>query len=177
MKATQLLHRQHREIEGILRALETEKGVPAVLLEKLADALVAHMAIEQALFYPALKKVDQQLVFQSLEEHAMAELELERLLDSDLSEPAFRAKVVVLAKMVLRHAEEEERVLFPKAEKALGAESLERLGTEMESMYIEAVEEGHQATLARSMGRLLVDEEINVMSPNFSGRPSTPSFA
>jgi hemerythrin-like domain-containing protein len=177
MKATQLLQKQHREVESIFKAIKSGKGEPMVLLEKLADALVAHMAIEQQLFYPAVKKVDEDLIFESFEEHAVAEVALKRALGCDPMDPTFKAKVTVLEELIQHHVGEEEKSLFPKVEKALGTAALERLGAQMETMFAEAMEEGYEATLTKVIPKTSVDEDVNMLTPNFSGRPSAPSFA
>jgi hemerythrin-like domain-containing protein len=176
MKATQLLKQQHREVEAIFQAIKSGKGDTMVLVEKLADALVAHMAIEQKLFYPAVKKVDEDLIYESFEEHASAEVALRRLLSADPLDPTFKAKVTVLEELIKHHVEEEEQELFPKVDDALG-ERLETLGEELETMFTEAMEEGHEATLRKAPKSSVDEDEVNMLSPNFSGRPSAPSFA
>lgn len=178
MKATQLLMQQHREVEGIFKSIESGKGELAVLVEKLADALVAHMAIEQQLFYPSVQKVDEDLVLESFEEHAAAEVGLKRLLACDPMDRTFKAKVMVLKEMILNHVQEEEKELFPKVERALGDGALEKLGAEMEVMFQEAMEEGHEATLTRKVPKTSVDDALMAAIGQTSwGRPSSPSLA
>jgi hypothetical protein len=58
MKATHLLEKQHRNVEAIFKEMEAGKTDPAPLLEQLCDALAAHMAIEQDIFYPAVRALD-----------------------------------------------------------------------------------------------------------------------
>lgn len=177
MKATDLLKRQHREVEAIFTEIESGKGDVTALCEQLADNLVAHMTIEQQLFYPAVQKVDSDLILEAFEEHAMAEVALKRLLAADVIDPTFKAKVTVLKEMILHHVGEEEKELFPKVEKALGAK-LETLGTEMEAMFKEALEEGHEATLTKRAPETSVDEARIAMSQRgIFGRPSSPSLA
>lgn len=178
MKATELLKKQHREVEGIFKSIESGKGDVTQLLTRLADTLVAHMTIEQELFYPAVQKVDPDLILESFEEHAMAEIGLERLLRADPLDPRFKAKVTVLEELILHHVEEEEKELFPKVEKALGKE-LETLGAEMETMFKESLEVGYEGTLTKTAQKTSVDEAlINQMNQgNIFGRPSSPSLA
>jgi iron-sulfur cluster repair protein YtfE (RIC family) len=178
MKATELLTKQHREVERIFMLIESGNGEVTNLVEQLADALVAHMAIEQQLFYPAVQKIDPDLILESFEAHAMAEVGLKRLIAADLMDPSFKAKVTVLKEMILRHVEEEEEDLFPKVEKTLGKERLEKLGAEMETMFSEALEEGYETTLTRGAPRTSVDDAlIASMRQGLFGRPSSPSFA
>jgi iron-sulfur cluster repair protein YtfE (RIC family) len=177
MKATELLKKQHREVEAIFKAIESGKGDSTQLLQKLADNLVAHMEIEQQLFYPAVQKVDSDLILEAFEEHAMAEVGLKRALAEDPASPSLKAKVSVLKEMILHHVEEEEKELFPKVEKALGKEN-ETLGVEMETMFNEAMEAGHEATLTKRAPQTSVDEVMTQqMQQGILGRPSAPSLA
>lgn len=177
MKATKLLEKQHREVEAIFKAIESGKGDPVELRERLADNLVAHMTIEQELFYPACQKVDADLILESYEEHSMAEVGLKRVLACDPTDPTFKAKVSVLKEMIQHHVEEEEKELFPKVEKALG-DKLETLGAEMETMFAEALEAGYEATLTRTIPKTSVDETmVAQVNTGILGRPSSPSFA
>jgi iron-sulfur cluster repair protein YtfE (RIC family) len=177
MKATELLKKQHREVEGIFKSIESGKGDVSQLLEQLADNLVAHMTIEQELFYPAVQKVDKDLILEAFEEHAIAEIGLKRLLQADPLSPGFKAKVTVLKELILHHVEEEEKELFPKVEKALGKE-LEKLGAEMETMFVESLEVGYEGTLTNTAPKTSVDEALIAnMTPAMFGRPSSPSLA
>src|SRR4051812_45354247 len=108
MKATSLLESQHRHVEALFEKLECGQGAPAVTLETLANYLAAHMAIEQEIFYPAVKAVDVQRVDESYEEHALGELALKRLLGTRSDEPAFKARVTALKELTLQHLLEEE---------------------------------------------------------------------
>ena len=76
MNATSLLEDQHRVIEALLAQLESFSGHPAAILGALANNLGAHMAIEQDLFYPAIAAVDEELINESYEEHALVEVRL-----------------------------------------------------------------------------------------------------
>src|SRR5690349_7059614 len=119
MKATELLEKQHREVEAIFDKIESSRSGSNGLVNDLADKLAGHMAIEQKLFYPAVRSADENLVLESFEEHAIAELALKRLLAVDAKDPTFTAKVTALKELIQHHVEEEEEELFPKVEKAI----------------------------------------------------------
>jgi hemerythrin superfamily protein len=157
MKATSLLKQQHREVESLFQAIESGEGELLERVEDLADALVAHMAIEHELFYPAARDAAEDLVLEAFEEHASAEVALKRLLATDLFDPSFKAKVLVLKELVLHHVEEEEGELFPKVEAALGDDANEELGAEMEALFEEALQEGHEAALGRRVPKTTAD--------------------
>lgn len=174
MKATELLKKQHGEAKAIFKAIESGKGDVTQLLAQLADALVAHMTIEQELFYPAVRKVDEDLIGEAFEEHSMAEVGLKRCLACDPADPTLKAKVTVLKEMIEHHVKEEEEELFPKVEKALRAE-LTKLGAEMEAMFKEIMEEGWEATLSKAAPKTSVDEVVAKQA--LFGRASAPSVA
>jgi iron-sulfur cluster repair protein YtfE (RIC family) len=151
MKATQLLKKQHRKVEGIFAKLEKGKGDAAALLSDLANDLAAHMAIEQTIFYPAAKKLDPEMVSEAYQEHAIAELALKRLLATESDDPTFKAKVTALKELIEHHVEEEEEELFPKIEKKMDNDQLDTLGDEMIEAFEEASERGYEALLPKGL--------------------------
>jgi hemerythrin superfamily protein len=150
MNATELLEKQHRKVEAIFAKLEDEEKPSDAkeLLVELANDLAAHMTIEQELFYPAVRAVDSELVAESLEEHALAEVALKRLLAAHSAE-AFKARVTALKELIEHHVKEEEEELFPKVDKALDDEKLEALGEEMEARFDEVVDAGYKKVLPK----------------------------
>jgi len=93
MKATSLLGKQHRKVLAALKKLAAGRAEAGPLLAEIATELTAHMTIEQDIFYPAVREVDKDMVLESFEEHAIAELALKRLLASAPNDQAFTAKV------------------------------------------------------------------------------------
>jgi iron-sulfur cluster repair protein YtfE (RIC family) len=159
MKATTLLERQHRKVEATFKKLEGRKGDAPALLLDLANDLCAHMAIEQTIFYPAIVKVKKDLVFESYEEHAVAELALKRLLATDPADVTFIAKVTTLKELIEHHVEEEEQEMFPAVEKALGDAEMQRLGGVMKAAFETAIEAGYEAALSRVFAKTTADAQ------------------
>jgi iron-sulfur cluster repair protein YtfE (RIC family) len=157
MKATDLLESQHRKVEALFEKLTGGRSEPAPLLEELAANLGAHMAIEQELFYPAVKQVDPELVNESFEEHAIAELALKRLLATDPEDEAFAARVVALKELIEHHVEEEESELFPAVEKEAEAETLSELGKRMKARFEEAYDAGFEAAVPKGLSKTSAD--------------------
>jgi hypothetical protein len=151
MKATTLLRKQHRKVEGIFDKLENGGNDRSSLLTELANDLAGHMAIEQTIFYPAVRDIDAEMVEQSYEDHAIAEMALKRLLATQPHDPTFDAKVIALRELIEHHVEEEEEELLPDAEEKMTAEDLESLGDEMETAFEEASERGYQALLPEGL--------------------------
>jgi hemerythrin superfamily protein len=157
MEATKLLSKQHRKVEALFRKLSGRAPDKQALAIELANELVAHMAIEQELFYPAVRAVNGDLVLEAYEEHAIAELALKRLLGTDPEDDAYPARVTALKELIEHHVKEEEEELFPKCEKALGDERLQELGKQMKTMFDEVVADGYEAAVPRGFNKTSAD--------------------
>jgi len=148
MKATDLLVQQHKKAKAAFKKLESGRGDSALLTE-LANDLAAHMAIEHELFYPAVISLDEDMIGESFEEHALGELGLKRLLGASPDADDFQAKATALKELIEHHADEEEEELFPKVEKAMDDAQLKELGKAMKARFAELVEAGWKAVYAR----------------------------
>lgn len=157
MRATDLLEKQHRKVEAIFKKLEGGRAEPGPLLEELANALAAHMTIEQEIFYPAVKTMAEDLVMEAFEEHSMAEISLKRLLATDPEDSAFKARVTTTRELIEHHVKEEEEELFPKVEKKLGEERLLELGRTMKKRFDEVVEAGFAAAVPKGFSKTSAD--------------------
>jgi hemerythrin superfamily protein len=157
MKATSLLESQHRKVEALFKKLEAGRSDPGAVLKELANSLAAHMAIEQDIFYPRIKEVESDLVNESYEEHALAELALKRLLMTDPEEESFQARVTTLEELIEHHVEEEEQELFPKVEKALQEQELAQLGKAMKARFDEVLDAGFAAAVPKGMAKTSAD--------------------
>jgi hemerythrin superfamily protein len=115
------------------------------------------MAIEHELFYPAVIDLDEKMVNESFEEHALGEIAIKRLLSADPEDEAFKAKVTAARELIEHHADEEEEELFPKVDKAIDADRLNALGKEMKARFLEAVEQGYQELMAKSPAKTAAD--------------------
>jgi len=172
MKATSLLESQHRKVEALFKKLQGGRSDTTAVLEELANSLAAHMAIEQELFYPRIKEAESDLVNESYEEHAMAELALKRLLMTDPEEESFQARVTTLRELIEHHVEEEEQELFPKVEKALEEQELAQLGKAMKARFDEVLDAGFAAAVPKGMAKTSADvskKEVSRRKPSTSG--------
>jgi hemerythrin superfamily protein len=157
VKATDLLSQQHRSVKALFKKLASGRGEPTELLEQLADQLAAHMLIEHELFYPAVAEVDEFLIEEAFEEHALGEIAIKRLLSAQPDDESFKAKVTAAKELIEHHADEEEEELFPKVEKQLDSDRLKALGKEMKARFEEALALGHAQLLPRGMARTTAD--------------------
>jgi len=138
MKATDLLKRQHREVEKLFaRVKKTDDADEREqLVEQIRSKLELHTQIEEEIFYPAYRAgaethKAEEAVLEAYEEHHVVKLVLGELPEIDCEAESFEAKITVLEELVQHHVEEEESSMFPDAEKKLGKGRLEQLGEEL----------------------------------------------
>jgi len=115
------------------------------------------MAIEQDIFYPAIKRLNDDLVNESYEEHALAEVALKRLMATDPEDDEFRARAIALKDLLQHHVEEEEDELFPAVHQAMDKEALEHLGETMQRRYDEVFDQGFDATVPKGWFKTSAD--------------------
>jgi len=140
MKATDLLKKQHKEVKALFKKVENTEGARERrrLMNEISIALEGHTAIEEEMFYPAVRGLETQkaeeMVLEAFEEHHVVKLVLAELPQVDPADERFEAKMTVLSELVEHHADEEEKEMFKVAQK-LGKEELEALGEQMEERF------------------------------------------
>ena len=140
MKATDLLKKQHRQVEKLFKQAEkaTQPRQRRQLMDQIAEMLKMHTKIEEEVFYPAVRELGtskaEEMIDEAFEEHHVVDLVLAELPEVDPEDERFEAKITVLSELVEHHVEEEEKEMFPMAEKKLGAERVKELGQQMEQM-------------------------------------------
>ncbi len=133
------------------------KGQPKALLKELADKLSAHMAIEQEIYYPAVKNLKVDLILESYEEHSLAEIGLKRLLATKSSDESFDARVTACKELIEHHVEEEEEELFPAVDRKMKADALDELAEQMQVRFDQAVKRGFSANVPKGTERTSAD--------------------
>jgi hemerythrin superfamily protein len=104
----------------------------AALLDQVANALSAHVALEEEQFYPAVRaRRTEDILLESLEEHLSLKRVMSDLLELDAGDPRWEAKMHVLEEQAKHHHKEEEEHLFPKVKKLFEASDLDELGDTM----------------------------------------------
>lgn len=136
--ALDLLHSDHEEVSGLFeQALsdDTPAAQRRSTIAKIVQALTVHAKMEEALFYPALRRAggseERDSVLEANEEHGMVKDMLAKIERSTGRDETMTAKVKVLKEMVLHHVHEEESTIFDEARKTLGEDRLRKIGAEM----------------------------------------------
>src|SRR3954471_21426670 len=116
--AVALLKEDHDRVKELFARFEEARTRPAKLkiFRAALVELKVHAAIEEELFYPAVRKpVGKEIMNEADEEHHVAKLLIAELDGMDGSESHFDAKFHVLAENVRHHIKEEENEMLPKA--------------------------------------------------------------
>lgn len=134
--AIALLVADHHEVSDMFEQFENlsdrAKATKSKLVEKICIALIAHTAIEEEIFYPAVRKAvkeGEDMVDEAVVEHASAKDLIAQLQEMNPEDDLYDAKVKVLGEQIEHHVEEEEEEMFKKA-RASGLDLVE-LGAEM----------------------------------------------
>jgi hemerythrin superfamily protein len=116
--AISMLKEDHDRVEALFKQFEKAKSPAAkkkVVLAALTE-LKVHAAIEEELFYPAVRKaIGKEIMNEADEEHHVAKLLIAELATMNGSESHYEAKFTVLAENVRHHIKEEENDMLPKA--------------------------------------------------------------
>jgi hemerythrin superfamily protein len=134
MDALDLIKQDHKRLRKLLEeTLKAEGGEREERLDHLRTELVAHERMEEEVLYPRLRdeKKAHETVLEGYEEHHVADVLLDELLDVPPETDLWKAKLKVLKENVEHHMDEEEDELFKGARAVLDREELNRLGERM----------------------------------------------
>jgi hemerythrin superfamily protein len=136
--AIEMLKKDHQEVDSLFDTYESrkEKAKPSEksqIAKLICHALTVHAAIEEEIFYPAVRKQGGEKVKDQLDEAAVEHQSLKdivgRLESASPSDALYDAGVKVLSEYVKHHVKEEEGQLFPKVRAS--DIDLEALGQQM----------------------------------------------
>ncbi len=137
--AIALLKEDHKKVRGLLEQLEKTGSASRreQLSSKIEMELKIHTTIEEEIFYPAYreaatKKDDRELFYEAKEEHHVVDLVLPEVRSTEPDAEEYQAKAKVLKELVLHHAKEEEKEMFPRAKQLLSKDELLDLGAQLQ---------------------------------------------
>jgi hemerythrin-like domain-containing protein len=139
MDAISLLEEDHKKVKKLLTDLDstTERGVKTreELFTKVKQELQVHEAIEEEIFYPALKEHPKakDLVLEAYEEHHVVDTVMAEIRDVPFDDETWGAKLTVMKENVEHHIEEEEDEMFKQARQVFSKDELVELGERMQA--------------------------------------------
>lgn len=125
--ACDLLDADHKAVKALFKAYEelteSRSRSPAKkrhLADQICQELMVHAAIEEEIFYPAVRGAikDNALMNEALVEHASAKDLIAQIQGMDPSDEMFDATVAVLGEYIDHHVKEERAEMFAKARKS-----------------------------------------------------------
>ena len=137
MDALKLLKGDHDKVKKMMQELDatTERGVKTREegFTKLRHELEVHEAIEEEIFYPALKEHPKakELVLEAYEEHNVVDMVMEEIAGVAYDDETWGAKFTVMKENVEHHIQEEEDEMFEQARQVFEDEELDELGERM----------------------------------------------
>jgi len=135
--ATRLLEQDHQTVEQLFVQFEQATGetdLKREIVEQIIRELSIHAAIEEEVFYPAVREAvgDEGMVGHAIDEHQEVKELLNELDSMDASDPGFHQKVEAVIADVREHVQEEEGEMFPKFREAISQQQLEDIGQKLE---------------------------------------------
>jgi hemerythrin superfamily protein len=141
MDAIALLTADHNEVRELFAQFRQAHEADDMarmkeLQQEIFSELETHTRIEEDIFYPAVRDVDEEelteTVDEGVQEHHVVKV-LMREIESVSGDDTFTAKMKVLMENVEHHAEEEETDMFPDLRGKMSQERLEELGAELQA--------------------------------------------
>ena len=137
MNALSLLKQDHGNVETLFKRFEAsdDSDEKREVADRIIEQLSVHAAVEEQVFYPALRADmpgAESKVLEALEEHHLVKLSLAELEKLPAASERFDAKAAVLIESVRHHVREEEDELFPRVRELIAAHRLDELGDALE---------------------------------------------
>jgi hemerythrin-like domain-containing protein len=151
MDALSLLKEDHDKVKKLLKDLDstTERGVKTreQLFNKIKQELEIHEAIEEEIFYPALKDhpKTKELTLEAYEEHHVVDLVMAEIQAIPFDQETWGAKFTVMKENVEHHIEEEEGEMFKQAKQVFDEDELSQLGESMAKRKQELIQQASAA--------------------------------
>ena len=176
--AIALLEADHQTLKELFEQFETTKDRRSKqpIIDKALKLLTVHAAIEEEIFYPAVRgaKIDEMkpLLDEALEEHHVAKFLIAELEGMGQDEERYDAKFQVLAESTRHHIKEEESEMFPMSKE--GELDWERLAKRMKERQEQLREQpsGSPSSVRKASTGRRATRRSRVM-PRTTGRRAT----
>jgi hemerythrin superfamily protein len=122
--AIALLTEDHQQVKKMFQQFDKlkddEEDEKEELARKICAALTAHAAVEEEIFYPAVRAAidHEDLMDEADVEHESAKELIAQIEAASATDDHYDAKVKVLGEQIDHHVKEEQNEMFPKARKA-----------------------------------------------------------
>ena len=153
---TDMIRFDHSHVLLTFHQYTTSKkpAVKKALADTICSALEIHATLEEEIFYPQIRQLNPALpvLQKSVPEHQEMRRLIGELRACDPASARHDALLLELMRDVLHHVADEETVLLPEAENALGSDRLSELGVKMSKRRM--------ALLKPQAGKIAVDTAV-----------------
>lgn len=153
---TDMIRFDHSHVLLTFHQYTTSKkpAVKKALADTICSALEIHATLEEEIFYPRMRQLNPALpvLQKSVPEHQEMRRLIGELRACDPASARHDALLLELMRDVLHHVADEETVLLPEAENALGSDRLSELGVKMSKRRM--------ALLKPQAGKIAVDTAV-----------------
>jgi len=140
--ALSLLRRDHERAQSLYDGFQTAGGDDRYFLaSRIVRILEQHANIEEEVFYPVILALastrdhhGEDVIRRSMKDHEVARKRIMKVKDTLEHEEGYQVQLDELMKLVCRHAEEEEKELFPIARNLLSDTELMQIGDDIRRM-------------------------------------------
>ncbi|MEV4430399.1 hemerythrin domain-containing protein [Streptomyces sp. NPDC049602] len=141
---------EHKAIRKLIRSYRSthddadtagSTGARAEIVDQLVEALTVHQYVEDEVMHPRLRTAlpaTEPLTLELHEEHHVCDVLAGELSSMSPDDPAYDAKVRVMADAVERHLRREEQEWFPQVREGVGRKELQAIGASMEAVAEQA---------------------------------------
>ena len=137
--AIEILEEDHKKVKKLREQGDdtTENAIKTRerLFSEIKSEMQVHEAIEEEIFYPALKEHPKakEIVLEGYEEHHVVDQIMSELESTPVDDERWGAKFSVMKENIEHHIEEEEDDMFKKARDVFSDDELAQLGERMEA--------------------------------------------
>jgi len=139
MDALELMKSDHAAVKKLLergdKTTEQATKTRQELIDTIKTELGAHEAMEEEIFYPALKEHPKakDIVLEAYEEHHVVDTVMGELERTPVDDETWGAKFTVMKENLEHHIEEEEGEMFKQARSVFDRDELQELGQRMQA--------------------------------------------
>ena len=143
MNFIDLLKADHQEAKESFKTLLKTEEIDRKISETLCQKLQLHMELEERYFYPVMEnyKVTEELSQEAELEHTEAKKFIRSLLNNSLENTEYKVKLEMLQLAIEHHVQEEEKELFPLAEKKLNQPQIQDITEKMQQLKAQKTSE------------------------------------
>ena len=176
--AINILKEDHDKVKSLFKEFKDKNRnrSKAVIIEEALKELRIHAAIEEEIFYPAVRPgIEKDLMNEANEEHHVAKFLIAEISVMTGNEEHYDAKFIVLSENIEHHIKEEENDMFPKARSlevdmiALGKKMLAR----KEELQTKGIPATAEEKLLLKVGAASIDSPAKAVTAHKASKPKT----